>query len=148
MESERPRTALVGNSPIFVDQINSIRPTRVFLFGSVVETVDQRWKFDTELTNTHSRHFLALAKGFRTGKNYFVADIALHLPNVAGVGFEDVHRVKRHTRSVVVVKLVEGRNLPPEWRSGVAAKDEDDGFVVANRSQGRLRAVIEAGQGK
>ena len=44
---------------------------------------------------------------------------------------EDVDGVERDLIFVLIVELVEGRNLPPEGRSGVAAKDEDDWLFAA-----------------
>ena len=45
------------------------------------------------------------------------------------MGFEDVDDQKRDVVSILIVELVEGGNLPPEGRSGVAAEDEDDGLL-------------------
>ena len=53
----------------------------------------------------------------------------MRLPNVAGMGLEDVDGEKADAIVVVVVELIEGRNLPPVGRSGVTAEDEDDGFL-------------------
>jgi hypothetical protein len=43
--------------------------------------------------------------------------------------FENVDDQKRDPVAVLVIKLVEGGNLPPEGRSGVAAKDQHDRFL-------------------
>jgi len=40
------------------------------------------------------------------------------------VRFDDVDDEERDSVAVLVVELIEGRNLPPEWGSGVAAEDE------------------------
>ncbi len=48
------------------------------------------------------------------------------LPDVAGVRLNDVDDKERDPIAVLVVKLVQGGNLPPERRSGIAAKDEHD----------------------
>jgi len=48
----------------------------------------------------------------------------LRLPDVAGMGLSDVHHEKAHPAFELLVKLVEGGNLPPEWRSRVTAKDQ------------------------
>jgi hypothetical protein len=37
--------------------------------------------------------------------------------------FGDIHHKKRNLIGVLIVKFVEGGNLPPEWRSSVAAED-------------------------
>jgi hypothetical protein len=51
-------------------------------------------------------------------------NIALHLPDVAGMRLGDVDDQERDLISVLVVELVEGRNLPPEGRSSIASKDK------------------------
>jgi hypothetical protein len=40
--------------------------------------------------------------------------------------FRDVHHQKINLVSVLLVELIESGNLPPEWRSGVTAKNEND----------------------
>jgi len=40
------------------------------------------------------------------------------------MGFEYVHGVERDAIAVLLVEFVEGGNLPPERRSGVAAEDQ------------------------
>jgi hypothetical protein len=47
------------------------------------------------------------------------------------VRFTDVDRVERGLVLVFFIQGVEGGNLPPEWRSGVAAEDEDDWLFAA-----------------
>jgi hypothetical protein len=41
------------------------------------------------------------------------------------MSFEYVYDEKSHLAAVLIVELVEGRNLPPEWRSRVAAEYEN-----------------------
>jgi hypothetical protein len=53
-----------------------------------------------------------------------VFEVILRLPHVAGMGLGNVHHQKAHPVPQVLVKLVEGGNLPPEWRSRVTAKDQ------------------------
>jgi hypothetical protein len=53
------------------------------------------------------------------------------------MGFEDVDREEGDLLTVLIVELVEGRNLPPEGRSGVAAEDQNDGLMEG----GQLDAV-------
>jgi len=48
--------------------------------------------------------------------------------------FSDVDHEKSHAVPILIVKLVEGGNLPPERRSGVAAENQDDGLLFV---QGR-----------
>jgi hypothetical protein len=43
--------------------------------------------------------------------------------------FRDVHHQKRNAILILLVEFVEGRNLPPEWRSGVTSEDQHDGLL-------------------
>jgi hypothetical protein len=47
----------------------------------------------------------------------------LHLPYVGRMRLGDIHHQKRNLIYILIVKFVEGRNLPPEGRSSVAAED-------------------------
>jgi hypothetical protein len=40
--------------------------------------------------------------------------------------FKDVDRVEAHLILVLVGQLVQGGNLPPKWRSGVAPENQHD----------------------
>jgi hypothetical protein len=46
------------------------------------------------------------------------------------MGLKDVDRVEIDLSLVLLRKLVQGGNLPPERRSSVAAEDEDDWPVL------------------
>ena len=82
----------------------------------------------------------------RTGKDDRIADVALHLPNVAGVRFQDIHGVECHPASILLVQLVKGGNLPPEWRSGVAAEDEYNRLLLPEGGKLDLALVIQCRQ--
>jgi hypothetical protein len=49
------------------------------------------------------------------------------------MGFGDVDDQEFDLIVILVVKLVEGGNLPPEGRSGIAAKDQDDWAPLGNQ---------------
>jgi hypothetical protein len=38
--------------------------------------------------------------------------------------FRDVHHQESDLVPILLVKLIESGNLPPEWRSSIAAEDE------------------------
>ncbi len=40
------------------------------------------------------------------------------------MSFQDIHSVKRDSTPILIIEFVQGGNLPPEWRSSVAAEDE------------------------
>jgi hypothetical protein len=133
MESKRPGTAFVDDPSIFVDQIDSIRPAGVRLLCAVAKVVDQRRELDSQLANTHPGYRLAFVKTLGAGKNDFIADVALHLPHVTGMGFENINGVELDARSILLVQLVESGDLPPEWRSGITPEDEHDRMIFPNR---------------
>ena len=56
---------------------------------------------------------------------------------------EDIDGVEGDLIFVLIVELVEGRNLPPEGRSGVAAKDENDRLFAAERAELHVGRFIE-----
>ena len=130
MKSEGARTTLIDHASTFINQINSIRPPRVRLLGGVVETIDERRKLNAELAHTHVRNLLALSDVLWAGKDDLVANVALHLPNIAGMSFQNIDGVELYTLTIFIVELVECRNLPPKWRSGVASEDQYHGLVV------------------
>jgi hypothetical protein len=66
------------------------------------------------------------------------------------VGFLDVDDEDGGAVLEVGVDFVEGGNLPPEWRSGVGAEDEEDGAVAAKLGEanalfGSLDGEVEVG---
>jgi len=111
--------AIVG-----VDEVEAVGPSGVGALGRVAELVKHGGELDAQLANAGSGNLGAFVFVFRAGEDDFVFDIALHLPDVAGVRFEDVDRQESDLPVIVVVEFVEGGNLPPEGRSGVAAEDE------------------------
>ena len=56
---------------------------------------------------------------------------------------EDVDGVEGDLIFVLIVELIEGRNLPPEGRSGVAAKDENDRLFATKRTELHVGRFIE-----
>ena len=62
------------------------------------------------------------------------------------MSFQDVDGVKGDFVFVLIVELVEGRNLPPEGRSGVAAEDEDDRLLAAEGTELNMSRLVEGGE--
>jgi hypothetical protein len=67
--------------------------------------------------------------------------------------FCDVHHLERNLVAVLLIKLVEGRNLPPEGRSSIASEDQHHGplaiqcrklhrCIAIQSLQGKIRRVI------
>ena len=61
---------------------------------------------------------------------------------------KDVDGVERDLVFVLIVELVQGRNLPPERWSGVAAKDEDDRLFATERTELHVGRFVERGKRK
>jgi hypothetical protein len=59
------------------------------------------------------------------------------------MGFENVDSQESDLFTILLVELVESRNLLPKWRSGVAAKNQHDGLLVGERSQLNLVGLVE-----
>ena len=133
MEAEGAGLALVDDAALGVDEVNAVGPAGVGLLGGVGEIVEQRGELDAELADAGGSEFSTFVLRFWAREDDVVLDVALHLPDVAGMRFEDVNRVERDAVVIPIVELVEGRNLPPEGRSSVAAKDEHDGRLSAER---------------
>ena len=112
------------------DQIDAVRPARIGLLRRITELVEYGWKLDTKFPHASSSDERPFFFSLRAGKNNVVSDVALHLPNVAGMRFRDVYDQERDPPTVLLVKLIEGRDLPPERRSGVAAEYQDHGLLL------------------
>jgi hypothetical protein len=126
LESERPRLALVSHSTAAIDEIDSIRPRGVSRLGGIPKLVQQGWHLNPKFSDTRSCQRSPFVFTARTGKDDVVFEVVLRLPDVARMGLGDVDHQKAHPVSEILVKLVEGGNLPPERRSGITAEDEHD----------------------
>ena len=126
LKSKRPGLALVDHTAAGVDEVDAIRPPGIGALGGVTEFVEDRGKFDSKFTHTRVGDKSALFFAPGAGEDDFVLDVALHLPQVAGMRFEDVNDEEGDAVAILIKELVEGGNLPPERRSSVAAKDKDD----------------------
>src|SRR5579863_6198797 len=94
MEAERPGSALVYHFAGAVDQEHSIRPSGVLFLDPVIDTVDEGRKADSQGAHAAVGNLKALPFGPRSTKDYVVADVTGHLPDVAGVGLFDVDGVE------------------------------------------------------
>jgi hypothetical protein len=135
LESKWAGLRLVGNAALGVNQIKSIRPPRIRAFGRVTEFVEHRGNLDAQLSNASSRNYRPLFFVLRACENNFIFNVALHLPNIARMGFGDVDDDKIDLTLILVEQFVESGYLPPEWRSGITAENQGDGASL--RGQGR-----------
>jgi hypothetical protein len=91
MKSKRTRFALESDLSILLNQVQAIGPTGVCHFNLVIEAIDESREFDVQLANAGASHGSSLLLVSRTAKQDIVANIALHLPHVGRVSFEDVY---------------------------------------------------------
>ena len=126
MESERARLALVNNAAIAADDIQTVRPAGVCLFGGILNAVKQSRHFQVQVSDAGAGDGAALLVGSGAAEEDVLPDIGLHLPEIGGVRLLDVHDIKSGAILVLLVKLVERGSLPAEWRSSVAAENKHD----------------------
>ena len=110
--------------------IEPIRPTGVCLLCRIAEFIEHRGDLDAESSDASAGNHGALPSFSGAGEDNFVRNAVFHLPDVAGMRFRDLHHEEGNLVFVLVVKLVEGRNLPPERWSSVAAKDQHNGAAL------------------
>ena len=80
------------------------------------------------------------------GKDDLVLEIALGLPDVAGMRLDDVNDQESDALVVLFVEFIESGNLPPEGWSSVAAEDQHDGLVRRQSGELHMRGLVERGQ--
>jgi hypothetical protein len=148
-EAEGAGFAFVGNVAGGVDQVHAVGPAGVGRLGGVAEFVEQGRNLDSQLAYAGPSHRGAFVFVFRSREDDLIFDVALHLPDIAGVCLCDVDHQKLDLIFVLIIELVEGGNLPPERRSGVAAEDEHHRALL--RGEGgelHVRGFVQLGQGK
>jgi hypothetical protein len=149
IEPEGSWLAFVRHVAGGVDQVKAVRPSRVRLFCGVAEFIEHGRNIDPELADAGTRDETAFFFAPWAGEDDIVLNIALHLPDVAGVRLSDVHHQERDLLSILLVELVEGRNLPPKRRSSVASKYEHHRLALrSKRRQLHLRTLIQLRQSK
>lgn len=134
METKRAGARLVTHSPVAVDHVEAVGPASVGALCEIVERVDHSRELDSQFHDAKLTDLAAFVKALRTREYDMVVQIVGILPDVARVRFADVHNVEVDPVAVLLVKLVESGNLPPEGRSGITAEDEYHRFIAA---QGR-----------
>jgi len=145
-EAEWTRLALVRDSVVLIDKIDAIGPAGVGGLSCVIESVDHCGEFDSKFAHAGSSNIRTLVEIFRTRENDLVFEIALGLPDVAGVCLDNVDDQKGDSITVLIVELVEGGNLPPEGRSSVAAEDEHDGLTCGESRELHRCGFVELDQ--
>jgi hypothetical protein len=113
-----------------VDQIEPVRPTCIRPFRRIAKLVEHGRKFDLKFPHASPGDERSFFFSLRAGKNNLVSDIALRLPQVAGMRFCNVDNQERNAPAILLVKPIQGWNLPPERRSRVAAEYQNYGLPL------------------
>ena len=129
VEAEGAWGAFVEDAAAGGDEVKAVGPAGVGGFGAVFEGVEEGWEFYAEFADAGAGYGGSLGLVAGAAEEDVVAEVGLHLPDVGGVGFEDIDGVEVDFPFVLFREFVEGGNLPPKGRSSVAAEDEDYGFL-------------------
>jgi hypothetical protein len=148
LESEGPRAALVGDASVGVDQVDAIRPAGVLSLSRVAEFVEDRRELNPQFAHTEAGDGGAFLLVPRSGEDDFILDIALHLPDVAGVRFSYVHHEEGDVIPVLLIQLVQRGDLPAEGWSGIAAEDQHRRLLTVEGSELELSSLVDLGESK
>ena len=143
LESERTGLAFVGDAAVGVDEVQAVGPGGVGLLRCVTEFVEDGGELDAELAHAGSGDEAAFVFILRAGEDDLILDVALHLPDVAGMGFEDVDHQEGDLAVVVVIQLVQSGNLPPKRWSSIAAEHEHNGLLRVEARELDAGAFVE-----
>src|SRR3954462_7055406 len=94
MKTKWSGLALEAHTSVAIDEVESIWPARIRNLGVVFKSIDQCRELDSQLPHTRSRNLGALVEVLRACEHNLVANIALHLPDVARMRFQDVYGVE------------------------------------------------------
>jgi hypothetical protein len=150
MKPERAGFAFVLDATAPLNEIQAVRPAGIGNFHLVVEPIDDGRELDTQLAHASSCYRGALLLIAGTPEEHLVTNIALHLPDVGRVRFENIDGIKIDLVLVLLGELIQGGNLPPKGRSSVTAKDQHDWFISPKGRQlyrrfGAKSLYLEAG---
>jgi hypothetical protein len=133
IEPEGSWLAFVRHVAGGVDQVKAVWPCRVRLLSGVAEFIEHGRNIDSELADAGARDETAFVFAPWTREDDIVFNIALHLPDVAGVRLGDVNHQECDLLSILLIELIEGRNLPPKRRSSVASEYQDDWLSLSGK---------------
>src|ERR1019366_9452444 len=93
-EAERAGPALVDHSAIAADQVEAVGPSGIGLFDGIVHAIDEGPEADPQRAHTANGHLESFALGARIAEHDALANVAAHLPDVAGVRLLDIDGVE------------------------------------------------------
>jgi len=143
MEAEGAGWAFEFHHAVTADEEEAIRPPGVGFFDSISEIIDEGGDVDAEFADAAFGDGGPFFKSLGVDQDHVVADIAGHLPDVAGMSFADVDNIKLYPVLVLFIEVVERGNLPAKGRSSIAAEDQDDGAFIAEGREPHRRGPVE-----
>jgi len=135
VKAEWSGLALVEDAPALPDQVKSIGPAGISRLDPIVESVNQRGKSDAQLTHACAGNRGSLRLVLRAFEENAIFYVGLHLPHIGGMRLKDVNGVEADLVAILLGELVQGGNLPPKWRSGVASEDQHNWLACPERRQ-------------
>jgi len=135
MKAKRPGFALIEDTTIRRDQIEAVGPACIGLLHLVVEAIHHCGKLDSKLPYACASYRGSLRLIARAAEQHLVAHVALHLPHVGGMRLKDIDGVEVDLTLVLFRQFVQGGNLPPKWRSGIAPENQNDRLVCPKGGQ-------------
>src|ERR1035441_9991559 len=103
---------------------SSVGPSGIGLFDGIVHAIDERREADPQSAHTAIGHLESFALGARIAEHHALANVAAHLPDVAGVRLLDIDGVEGHAIPIGIEQSIERGNLPAKGRSSVASEDQ------------------------
>ena len=85
---------------------------------------------NVEMAHAGLSHAAALFKCDGVCDDDLVADIGCGLPRIARVRLLDVNYEESNSVLILLIETVERGNLPAEWRSRIAAENEDHRLLI------------------
>lgn len=148
LESEWAGAALVRDASVGIDQIDAIGPAGVLSLSRVAELVEDRRELNPQLAHAEAGDRCAFFLVPGAGEDDLIFDIALHLPDVAGVRFSDVDHEEGDLIPVLLIQLVERGDLPAEGWSGIAAEDQHGRLLTVEGGELELSCLVDLGERK
>src|ERR1039457_7582259 len=121
-EAERAGPALVDHSAFAADQVEAVGPSGIGLLDGIVHAIDEGREADPQSAHTAIGHLESFALGARIAEHDALANVAAHLPDVAGVCLLDIDGVEGDAIPVGIEQSIERGNLPAKGRSSVASE--------------------------
>ncbi len=94
MEAKWPGVSLKKDATPSLNQVEPVRPSRVGFFHAIVDPIHDGGELDTQRAHAGigDRDAFRFIRG--TSEQNLFTDIALHLPDIGGMGLQDIDGVE------------------------------------------------------